>query len=191
MLSITSYQASSIHSRRRVTYGDSTPEESVAEILPPRPPVPLPTSQTPSKWDNRAAKDRRLMSDLWCMSAATFRRFGKIEQAKGAIQEAEVRDGNNPAVWVQVRNLFLENYLLAKPIKARTLPPRVWRRTEGFTSPSQSSLHCARARLCDNPHLQNLSVTAMPWGGRVRSGPGRTRGRSSERSYKRGWMGCP
>jgi hypothetical protein len=41
------------------------------------------------------------------MSAATFRRFGKIEQARGAIQEAEVRDGNNPAVWVQVGNLFL------------------------------------------------------------------------------------
>jgi hypothetical protein len=34
--------------------------------------------------------------------AATFRRLGKIEQATGAIQEAEVRDENNPAVWVQV-----------------------------------------------------------------------------------------
>ena len=48
------------------------------------------------------------MSDLWCMSAATFRRFGKIEQARGAIQEAEVRDGNNPAVWVQVSNSFVD-----------------------------------------------------------------------------------
>jgi tetratricopeptide (TPR) repeat protein len=37
------------------------------------------------------------------MSAATFRRLGKIEQAKGAIQEAEVKDEDNPAVWVQVR----------------------------------------------------------------------------------------
>lgn len=37
------------------------------------------------------------------MSAATFRRLGKIEQARAAIQEAEVRDENNPAVWVQVR----------------------------------------------------------------------------------------
>lgn len=36
------------------------------------------------------------------MSAATFRRLGKIEQAKGAIQEAEVRDGGNVGVWVQV-----------------------------------------------------------------------------------------
>jgi len=36
------------------------------------------------------------------MSAATFRRSGKIEQAKGAIQEAEVKDEGNPAVWVQV-----------------------------------------------------------------------------------------
>ena len=54
------------------------------------------------------------MSDLWCMSAATFRRFGKIEQARGAIQEAEVRDGNNPAVWVQVGKLYMENCPLAK-----------------------------------------------------------------------------
>ena len=36
------------------------------------------------------------------MSAAIFRRLGKIEQAKAAIQEAEVRDEDNPAVWVQV-----------------------------------------------------------------------------------------
>ena len=110
MLSTSPYQASSIHSRRRVTYGDSTPDGSVAESLPLPPPAPLPTPQTPSKWDNRAAKDRRLMSDLWCMSAATFRRFGKIEQTRGAIQEAEVRDGNNPVVWVQVGDLFVENH---------------------------------------------------------------------------------
>jgi hypothetical protein len=36
------------------------------------------------------------------MSAATFRRSGKIEQVRGAIQEAEVRDEENPNVWVQV-----------------------------------------------------------------------------------------
>lgn len=101
-----SYQASSIHSRRRVTYGDSTPDEPITETLPPRPLPPVLTSQTQPKWDSRAAKERRLMSDLWCMSAATFRRFGKIEQARGAIQEAEVRDGNNPAVWVQVGKLL-------------------------------------------------------------------------------------
>jgi hypothetical protein len=48
------------------------------------------------------AKENRLLSDLWLMSAATFRRLGKIEQAKGAIQEGEVKDEDNPAVWVQV-----------------------------------------------------------------------------------------
>jgi len=36
------------------------------------------------------------------MSAATFRRLGKIEQAKGSIQEAEVKDQSNPSVWVQL-----------------------------------------------------------------------------------------
>lgn len=43
------------------------------------------------------------------MSAATFRRLGKIEQAKAAIQEAEVRDEKNPRVWVQVR-IFVSFY---------------------------------------------------------------------------------
>ena len=39
------------------------------------------------------------------MSAAIFRRQGKIEQVRGAIQEAEVRDEDNPGVWVQVKYL--------------------------------------------------------------------------------------
>ncbi|KDR72826.1 hypothetical protein GALMADRAFT_252100 [Galerina marginata CBS 339.88] len=101
----TSYQASSIHSRRRLSSiihsGDRTPNASP----PPPPPPSLPTSggQQDSQLRNqRSAKENRLLSDLWLMSAATFRRLGKIEQAKGSIQEAEVRDENNPNVWVQL-----------------------------------------------------------------------------------------
>lgn len=58
------------------------------------------------------ARENKLLSDLWLMSAATFRRLGKIEQAKGAIQEAEVKDEDNPAVWVQVGfpDIFLLPY---------------------------------------------------------------------------------
>jgi hypothetical protein len=61
----------------------------------------VPLVVKPSK---RQAKENRLLSQLWLMSAATFRRLGKIEQAKGAIQEAEVKDEGNPSVWVQVSN---------------------------------------------------------------------------------------
>jgi len=65
------------------------------------------------KLSNWQAKENRLLSDLWLMSAATFRRLGKIEQAKGAIQEAEVKDEGNPNVWVQVyfcsTLIFLDN----------------------------------------------------------------------------------
>lgn len=43
------------------------------------------------------------MSELWASCAATFRRLGKIDQARGAIQEAEVKNQENPSVWVQVR----------------------------------------------------------------------------------------
>ncbi|KAG2018585.1 hypothetical protein CC2G_008007 [Coprinopsis cinerea AmutBmut pab1-1] len=52
--------------------------------------------------DVKKERENRLMSDLWLMSAATFRRLGKIDAAKGAIQEAEVRDEHNTGVWVQL-----------------------------------------------------------------------------------------
>ncbi|KAF9560412.1 hypothetical protein CPC08DRAFT_665457 [Agrocybe pediades] len=102
----TSYQASSIHSRRRLSSiahsGEATPMDSP----PPPPPPSLPSSSVKERdfqlQNQRSARENRLLSDLWLMSAATFRRLGKIEQAKGAIQEAEVRDENNPNVWVQL-----------------------------------------------------------------------------------------
>ncbi|KAG2119459.1 hypothetical protein DEU56DRAFT_120881 [Suillus clintonianus] len=95
------YQASSIHSRRRLRSlirhnAAAAPIESPPAPPPPLPPVP---EEAPTL---HATKDDKLISDLWAMSAATFRRLGKIEQAKGAIQEAEVRDSENPDVWVQL-----------------------------------------------------------------------------------------
>lgn len=44
-----------------------------------------------------------MLSNLWTMSAASFRRIGKIDQAAAAIREAELLDEENEAVWVQVR----------------------------------------------------------------------------------------
>jgi tetratricopeptide (TPR) repeat protein len=113
----TSYQASSIHSRRRLSFMSASRERPLAESPPPLFPAPTPPattqhqpSSTPTPTlighqdikNERSIKDDRLLSDLWLMSAATFRRLRKIDQAKGAIQEAEVKDENNPAVWVQV-----------------------------------------------------------------------------------------
>ncbi|KAI0065171.1 hypothetical protein BV25DRAFT_1798883 [Artomyces pyxidatus] len=91
------YQASSIHSRRHSPYTSShdLPRDESPAPLPP-PSVP------PRERGARSKRERRLLSELWLMSAATFRRSGKIEQARGAIQEAEVRDEENPGVWVQL-----------------------------------------------------------------------------------------
>ncbi|KAJ3986517.1 hypothetical protein F5890DRAFT_984310 [Lentinula detonsa] len=96
-----SYQASSIHSRRRQSAASPAADLLDSSSPPPPPPPALPPTSN-SKWNSRTAKENRLLSDLWLMSAATFRRLGKIEQAKGAIQEAEVRDEANPGVWVQL-----------------------------------------------------------------------------------------
>lgn len=95
------YQASSIHSRRRLRSLIRHNAAAAPIASPPAPPSPLPpvAEETPTL---HATKDDKLISDLWTMSAATFRRLGKIEQAKGAIQEAEAKDSENPAVWVQL-----------------------------------------------------------------------------------------
>ncbi|KAJ3560060.1 hypothetical protein NP233_g11081 [Leucocoprinus birnbaumii] len=119
-----SYQASSIHSRRRLgsflqlndsrNRAASTTLTTTDSIMPPPPPPPPPlpqtatTQQTSSKpMNNWQIRENRLLSQLWLMSAATFRRLGKIEQAKGAIQEAEVKDEANPGVWVQLGLYYL------------------------------------------------------------------------------------
>ncbi|KAF8582936.1 hypothetical protein K439DRAFT_1634845 [Ramaria rubella] len=87
------YQASSIHSRQRLP-------PMYMRANSPEPPPPSPRKQ-PSIIAGRSARERRLLSNLWLTSAATFRRMGKIEQARGAIQEAEAADEQNEDVWVQ------------------------------------------------------------------------------------------
>ncbi|GJE95955.1 tetratricopeptide repeat protein [Phanerochaete sordida] len=93
------YQASSIHLRQYHSIHASQQDLAMLDVPPPpRTSSPDPVSRT----NSRTSRDLRLLSDLWLMSAAIFRRLGKIEQARGAIQEAEVRDEDNPAVWVQL-----------------------------------------------------------------------------------------
>ncbi|KIY44641.1 hypothetical protein FISHEDRAFT_50937 [Fistulina hepatica ATCC 64428] len=100
------YQASSIHSRRITSF--VRPYDVLSFESPPPPPPPtLPPIESKTNWNARSSQERRLVSNLWLMSAATFRRLGKIEQARGAIQDAEVRDENNPAVWVQLGLYYL------------------------------------------------------------------------------------
>ncbi|PLW13212.1 hypothetical protein PCANC_20617 [Puccinia coronata f. sp. avenae] len=43
----------------------------------------------------------KILHDLWLMSAATFRRWGKSTECKGAIQEAETLTGESAELWVQ------------------------------------------------------------------------------------------
>ncbi|KAI0660278.1 hypothetical protein C8Q70DRAFT_980001 [Cubamyces menziesii] len=108
LLGQTPFQASSIHLRQHLSMHASQQDLSLLEAPPPPPPPPPPaTTPTLSRHNVRLAKDRRLLSNLWLMSSATFRRLGKIEQARGAIQEAEVRDESNPAVWVQLGLYYL------------------------------------------------------------------------------------
>jgi len=94
------YQASSIHSRQRVSI--NLIRQDYISPEPHHPHIATPPKKQPSIIAGRSAREKRLLSNLWLTSAATFRRMGKIEQAKAAIQEAEVADEDNEDVWVQV-----------------------------------------------------------------------------------------
>ncbi|KZV98926.1 TPR-like protein [Exidia glandulosa HHB12029] len=98
----SSYQASSIHSRGRLP----SPIGSLAirrrSPSPPPPPPPPPPSAEKEKAKGREKRDRRLRSELWLMSAATFRRQGRLESARGAIQYAEACDPHNANVYTQL-----------------------------------------------------------------------------------------
>ena len=122
VLQQTSYQASSIHSRRRLSSIMHSEDRTPTASPPPPPPPVTSTAQQDFKLKNdRSARENRLLSELWLMSAATFRRLSKVDQAKGSIQEAEVKDENNPNVWVQVKNITFILTLAQRTFTAWTL----------------------------------------------------------------------
>ncbi|KAL1407086.1 hypothetical protein Q8F55_006499 [Vanrija albida] len=67
-----------------------------ARSIAPPPPPPAKNAAP------RSPTEAKILSDLWLMSAASFRRAGKPEQALVAIEEAETIAPDNPAVWVQL-----------------------------------------------------------------------------------------
>ncbi|GAA95304.1 uncharacterized protein L969DRAFT_292814 [Mixia osmundae IAM 14324] len=77
-----------------------------------REPTPQASNGQPSTADSIAspvssASERSpeltsVLVKLWLMSAATFRRWQKPDESRGAIQEAETTDPDDPDVWVQL-----------------------------------------------------------------------------------------
>jgi len=67
----------------------------------PAPPPPPPPTQ-PKPPSEHTPAELRILSNLWLMSAATFRRWAKPDQSLVAIEEAEVLDPENADVWVQL-----------------------------------------------------------------------------------------
>jgi tetratricopeptide (TPR) repeat protein len=70
-----------------------------AESSVSRPPLEPSSGPAAAGSDPRLTK---LLVDLWLMSAASFRRWGKLEDALDAIREAEALDPTDADVWVQV-----------------------------------------------------------------------------------------
>lgn len=65
---------------------------------PSRPPSPPAAGSD----HGRTPTESRILSGLWLQSAATYRRWGKVDQCLVSIQEAEIIDPENPDVWVQL-----------------------------------------------------------------------------------------
>ncbi|KAI5474152.1 tetratricopeptide repeat containing protein [Pseudohyphozyma bogoriensis] len=131
-------KASSIMGRRRSvrsTAGTPEPQTTLSPTLtvPTRAPSALssPTQQasystlslnnggdsnggTAVETNSRSTK---LLTDLWLLSAASYRRAGKLEEARGAIQEAETLNPDDPDVWAQYA---LYNLAISRQDVART-----------------------------------------------------------------------
>lgn len=107
------YQASSIHSRQRMSPRNSYMSFTPRSMAPTPPPAPLAAIV-----EKRTEREKRLIADLWLTSAATFRRMGKLDEARAAIQEAETLDEGNPRVWVQLGLYFVGNGEITRAITA-------------------------------------------------------------------------
>ncbi|CEQ42169.1 SPOSA6832_03951, partial [Sporobolomyces salmonicolor] len=76
----------------------------------------------PSVETNRRAT--KLLVDIWLTSAASFRRAGKLDEAQGAVFEAEQLDAEDPDVWSQASLFSLlrrSGPLLTHPLRCSQL----------------------------------------------------------------------
>ncbi|KIP07862.1 hypothetical protein PHLGIDRAFT_70390 [Phlebiopsis gigantea 11061_1 CR5-6] len=155
VLSHNPYQASSIHLRQYNSIHTSQHDLGLLDVPPP-PRAASPDPVARSATNHRTNRDLRLLSDVWLMSAAIFRRLGKIEQAKGAIQEAEVRDEDNPAVWVQLglyHAALGDNYRAAEAfrkalfIRPNDIPATVYLCRIYLTAPAPRDGKCAEVEM--------------------------------------------
>lgn len=76
-------------------YHGTTPAHPAVPPTAPPATAALPTH-------GRTPGESRMLSNLWLMSAATFRRWGKPDQCLVAINEAELLDPENAEVWIQL-----------------------------------------------------------------------------------------
>ncbi|KAF9948226.1 hypothetical protein BGZ72_009837 [Mortierella alpina] len=66
-----------------------------------------PVVQRPTgKSVQRSARANKVLVTLWLLSASTFRRLDRMEEALKAIEEAERIDASNPDVWYQLGLLY-------------------------------------------------------------------------------------
>ncbi|PWN18313.1 TPR-like protein [Microstroma glucosiphilum] len=105
---------------------------------------PLGTSATPG--DARKLyqlhRETSLLSDLWLLSSASFRRVGQLAQSRTAIQEAERLDAGRPHLWTQLALLSEKVGEVALAVEAL-----------------HKALACDRDYVPANVHLARLFLT--------------------------------
>ncbi|KAF8530061.1 hypothetical protein BU17DRAFT_72839 [Hysterangium stoloniferum] len=159
------YQASSIHSRQRLS-------TTYMRANSPEPPLrPISPKKQPSVAAGRSQRERRLLSNLWLTSAATFRRTGKIEQSRAAIQEAEMADDKNADVWVQLGLYFaalgevnqaIRSFHKALFIQPDHVPAYVYLTQQYLTSTSEASTNTSdtQTEAESSPSKDNIDLAA-------------------------------
>lgn len=91
---------------------------SIANLSLSDSPAPTPAATRPATDGNPLAI--KLLVDAWLASAASFRRARRLDEARGALAEAEQLDADDPDVWSQTALLHLARGDIAQAREALT-----------------------------------------------------------------------
>nr|XP_018266799.1 uncharacterized protein I303_00777 [Kwoniella dejecticola CBS 10117]OBR88957.1 hypothetical protein I303_00777 [Kwoniella dejecticola CBS 10117] len=124
------------------------------------PPAPPPLSQ-PHEEHGRTPAESRILSNLWLMSSATFRRWGKLDQCLVAIEEAEVLDPENSDVWIQLGLYHLAVYRSTSPetspnTNTDTETPEQKDGNPGSTSTLASTLTSTSIQMAESSFVKSI-----------------------------------
>ncbi len=102
--SVTTAVSATVPSRSRSRQAESPTSTGTGTVAGAAPTTAAAAIRPSPDTDRLATK---LLADTWLASAASFRRAGKLDEARGAVSEAEALDVDDADVWTQLALVLL------------------------------------------------------------------------------------